>query len=250
MVFTVTVPSRLERVSKLLARRGLCSRREAAAFIRQGYVLLDGQPVRETGAKALPEQRIELAPAAQRAQNQAVTIILNKPLGYVSGSPEAGNIPAMVLLRPENQAKGPGQPRFSPTILRGLAPAGRLDIDSQGLIVFTQDGRVARQLIGADSRVEKEYLARVEGTLNETGLTRLRHGLELDGRALKPAVVEWLNRDQLRFVLLEGRKRQIRRMCSAVGLRVLGLKRVRIGKIRLGGLPEGRWRFLNPGEAF
>ncbi|MFN3398095.1 MAG: pseudouridine synthase, partial [Sulfurimicrobium sp.] len=134
--------------------------------------------------------------------------------------------------------------------LFGLAPAGRLDIDSQGLLVLTQDGRIARQLIGADSQIEKEYLVRVQGKLDEAGLKRLNHGLSLDGEALKAAKVAWQNADQLRFILKEGKKRQIRRMCELVGLRVVGLKRVRIGKIKLGDLPPGQWRYLQEGESF
>jgi 23S rRNA pseudouridine2604 synthase len=134
--------------------------------------------------------------------------------------------------------------------LRGLAPAGRLDIDSQGLLILTQDGRVARQLIGDDSDVDKEYLVRVTGRIAANGLALLNHGLSLDGRALRPARVAWQNDDQLRFVLREGRKRQIRRMCELVGLRVVGLKRVRMGKVVLGDLPVGKWRYLKPGERF
>ncbi|RYG62767.1 pseudouridine synthase, partial [bacterium] len=133
---------------------------------------------------------------------------------------------------------------------RGLAPAGRLDIDSTGLLVLTQDGRVAKQLIGENSSVEKEYLVRVEGRLSDEGLARLRHGLSLDGVKLRPAQVSWQNEDQLRFVLREGRKRQIRRMCETVGLYVTGLKRVRSGKVLLGGLPPGQWRYLRPDESF
>jgi 23S rRNA pseudouridine2604 synthase len=135
-----------------------------------------------------------------------------------------------------------------PESLKGLAVAGRLDIDSQGLLLFTQDGRLAKKIIGAESRAEKEYIVRVMGALPEAGLRLLRHGLELDGKPLKPAQVEWLNDDQLRFILREGRKRQIRRMCDLVGLKVVGLKRVRIGNLRLGNLPEGKWRFLESGE--
>jgi 23S rRNA pseudouridine2604 synthase len=135
-------------------------------------------------------------------------------------------------------------------MLQGLAPAGRLDIDSTGLLVLTQDGRIARQLIGESSTVEKEYLVRVEGQLATDGLALLNHGLELDGRALRPAKVEWINDDQLRFILREGRKRQIRRMCELVGLKVLGLKRVRIGQVRLGELPSGQWRLLGEDESF
>ena len=139
---------------------------------------------------------------------------------------------------------------FKPAHLRGLAPAGRLDIDSTGLLVFTQDGRVAKRLIGHDSEVEKEYLVRVEGTLDDAGLARLRHGLQLDGVKLKPAKVSWQNEHQLRFVLREGRKRQIRRMCELVGLIVTGLKRVRTGSVSLGPLPPGQWRYLRADESF
>ncbi len=139
---------------------------------------------------------------------------------------------------------------FEPGHLKGLAPAGRLDIDSTGLLVLTQDGRVAKQLIGQDSSVEKEYLVRVEGRLTEQGMQRLRHGLVLDGVRLKPAQVSWQNQDQLRFVLREGRKRQIRRMCEMVGLVVTGLKRVRSGNVPLGALPMGKWRYLRPDEKF
>ena len=140
--------------------------------------------------------------------------------------------------------------KFKLNHLRGLAPAGRLDIDSTGLIVFTQDGRVAKQLIGRDSEVEKEYLVRVEGTLSEQEMKRLQHGLELDGVKLKPAKVSWQNEDQLRFVLREGRKRQIRRMCELVGLTVTGLKRVRSGSVSLGPLPVGQWRYMRRDEKF
>ena len=139
---------------------------------------------------------------------------------------------------------------FQRGFLRNLAPAGRLDIDSTGLLVLTQDGRIARHLIGEDSSVEKEYLVRVEGTCSEADLKRLNHGLSLDGEPLKPAKVSWQNEDQLRFVLREGKKRQIRRMCEMVGLHVVGLKRVRIGSINLGKLPLGQWRYLRAGEKF
>jgi 23S rRNA pseudouridine2604 synthase len=157
----------------------------------------------------------------------------------------------MVLIKPENRwAEDPSPLKFRHGHLRGLAPAGRLDIDSTGLIVFTQDGRVAKRLIGSDSEVEKEYLVRVEGTLSDDGMKLLHHGLELDGVKLKPARVSWANENQLRFVLREGRKRQIRRMCESVGLVVTGLKRVRSGGVPLGPLPVGQWRYLRKDEKF
>ena len=184
-----------------------------------------------------------------------MTILLHKPIDYVSGQAEDGYEPASVLVTQDNHwAEDPSRERWHFGHARGLAPAGRLDIDSTGLLVLTQDGRIARHLIGDDSDVEKEYLVRVEyprgGQFPDSDLERLRHGLWLDGRELRPAKVSWANEDQLRFVLREGRKRQIRRMCEAVGLVVTGLKRVRIGSVVLGKLPPGQWRYLREDERF
>lgn len=237
------------RVSKLLAERGLCSRREADAYIERGLVFVDGKRVTELGTRADPGAVITLAAEARANQARQATVLLHKPIGFVSGQAEDGHQPAVSLISAKTQAAGESQ-RFQPSLLKGLAPAGRLDIDSTGLLVLTQDGRIARQLIGDDSQVEKEYLVRVDGVLDTRGLALLNHGLELDGRKLRPAKVAWTNPEQLRFVLTEGRKRQIRRMCELVGLRVTGLKRVRIGRVRLGELPLGQWRFLRPGERF
>ena len=237
------------RVSKLLAERGLCSRREADAYIERGLVYVNGEQVTQLGTRTTPDAEITLATAAQAQQSRLATILLHKPIGYVSGQAEDGHQPAVMLVGPQSQMAGDAL-KFFPGCLKGLAPAGRLDIDSTGLLILTQDGRVARQLIGADSEIEKEYLVRVAGKLDERDLKRLNHGLSLDGKALKPAKVSWQNEDQLRFILKEGKKRQIRRMCELVGLRVTGLKRVRIGRVMLGDLPLGQWRYLRPDEGF
>jgi len=241
------MPDETVRLSKLMAQRGVCSRREADAFIEQGLVSVNGVVIDRLGAKVAPDVEITLAPQAAEQQKKLITIILNKPVGYVSAQPEPGYTPAIKLIIVANQF-GKGNKRLTPEHLIGLAVAGRLDIDSQGLLLFTQDGRLAKKIIGEESRVEKEYIVRVQGNLPDDKLQLLRGGLELDGRPLKPAQVEWINRDQLRFVLREGRKRQIRRMCDLVGLKVTGLKRVRIGKIKLGDLPEGKWRLLGSEE--
>ena len=204
----------------------------------------------------LPAQQITVDAKARFVQAQKVTVILNKPIGYVSGQAEDGYEPAVVLIKPANQwREDQSGTRYLLTHLRGIAPAGRLDIDSVGLLVLTQDGRIAKQLIGEDSEMEKEYLVRVElaaagEAFSDAKLALLNHGLELDGEALRPALVEWINEDQLRFVLREGKKRQIRRMCEAVGLKVTGLKRVRIGNVMLGDLPVGAWRYLRGDESF
>mgnify|MGYP000455715198 FL=1 len=251
------------RLNKRMAELGLCSRREADAWIEQGWVRVNGQ-VAGMGMQVTPADRITVDKAAEQKQLQQVTILLHKPMGYVSGQAEDGHQPAVTLIQARNHWQGdPSRTRFSPQQLRGLAPAGRLDIDSVGLLVLTQDGRVARQLIGEDSDIEKEYLVRVvwQGPQGEVSqdvqavfpreqLARLRHGLSLDGKALKPAQVDWQNPEQLRFVLKEGKKRQIRRMCEQVGLKVVGLKRIRMGRVTLGQLPAGQWRYLAPHERF
>jgi len=238
-----------ERVSKLMAARGMCSRREADSYIERGLVLVNGERVDQLGTRTAPDAIIVLSGEARAQQARQVTVLLHKPIGYVSGQAEDGYTPAIALITAANQVST-DKVRCAPFHLRGLAPAGRLDIDSTGLLVLTQDGRVARHLIGDESDVEKEYLVRVEGTLTPEQMKLLNHGLMLDDKQLRPAKVSWSNEDQLRFVLREGRKRQIRRMCELVGLRVTGLKRVRIGRIPLSDLPVGQWRFLREGEKF
>lgn len=243
------------RLSKRMSELGLCSRREADEWIARGWVRVDGVVTSELGSKVLPHQRISVERQASAQQARRVTVLINKPVGYVSGQAEDGYKPAVTLVSAESRWTEDKTPlQFHPSQLRSLVPAGRLDIDSVGLLVLTQDGRIAKQLIGEDTAVEKEYLVRVQysrpGKLPDADLKRLNHGLSLDGKKLLPAKVRWQNDDQLSFILREGKKRQIRRMCEAVGLKVLGLKRVRIGRVTLGNLPVGQWRYLAPDEKF
>lgn len=255
------------RLNKRLADMGLCSRREADEWIARGWVRVNGQPA-QTGQTVTLADQVEVAPQASERQQSRVTILLHKPVGYVSGLPEDGHQSAAVLVKPGTRwREDRARRRFEAAHTRGLAPAGRLDIDSTGLLVLTQDGRVAKALIGETSGVEKEYLVRVQwaphgprgaGVVAQNvqavfpaeRLALLRHGLSLDGQPLKPARVDWQNPEQLRFVLLEGKKRQIRRMCEQVGLHVVGLKRIRIGRVTLGNLPLGQWRYLDEHERF
>ena len=252
-------PSDAIRLNKRMADLGLCSRREADDWIENGWVKVDGE-IAAIGLKVGPDARIEVDRRAHGQQSLATTILLNKPVGYVSGQPEDNHKPAVSLIGQRSHWMGDSShTRFAAAQLKGLAPAGRLDIDSTGLLVLTQDGRIARQLIGEDSHIEKEYLVRValgdittdvQKAVKPAQIARLRHGLELDGAALEPAEVDWQNAEQLRFVLTEGKKRQIRRMCEQVGLKVTGLKRVRIGGVTLGPLPLGQWRYLSGNEGF
>ena len=243
------------RLSKRMSELGLCSRREADEWIAKGWVRVDGAVISELGSKVLPHQKVTIERQAQAQQARRVTVLINKPMGFVSGQAEDGYKPAVTLIRPENRwAEDQESLQFSPAQLKSLVPAGRLDIDSVGLLILTQDGRIAKNLIGEDNSIEKEYLVRVKygkaGKLPEQDLKRLNHGLSLDGKALLPAKVRWQNDDQLCFILREGKKRQIRRMCEMVGLQVLGLKRVRIGQVKLGNLPVGQWRYLGANERF
>jgi 23S rRNA pseudouridine2604 synthase len=255
------------RLNKRLSDLGHCSRREADEWIARGWVQVNGA-VAQMGQTVTEADRIEVRPEAQAQQGERVTVLLHKPVGYVSGLPEDGHESAAVLIKPQTRWREDRVPRrFEATHTRGLAPAGRLDIDSTGLLVMTQDGRVAKALIGEHSGMEKEYLVRVQwaphgpkgaGVVEQQvqavfppdRLALLRHGLQIDGQALKPAQVDWQNPEQLRFVLTEGKKRQIRRMCEQVGLHVVGLKRIRIGRIVLGNLPVGQWRYLQAHERF
>ncbi|WEF34161.1 pseudouridine synthase [Pseudoduganella chitinolytica] len=245
----------LLRLSKRMSELGLCSRREADEWIAKGWVRVDGNVVSELGTKVYPSQKVTVERQAAAEQSKRVTILINKPMGYVSGQAEDGYTPAVALIKPENRwADDPSPEQFHPTQLRSLVPAGRLDIDSVGLLVLTQDGRIAKHLIGQDTEIDKEYLVRVQytkpGKLPDADLKKLNHGLWMDGKPLLPAKVRWQNDDQLSFTLREGKKRQIRRMCEMVGLKVVGLKRVRIGRVKLGDLPVGQWRYLSPEERF
>ena len=252
-------PAPTIRLNKRMAELGICSRREADDWIARGWVRVNGQPA-VMGQPVALNARIDIDRQAEQQQRQQVTILINKPVGYVSGQAEDGHEPAVVLVQPQNRWREcNSRMRWGHEQLRGLAPAGRLDIDSIGLLVLTQDGRVARQLIGEDSNIEKEYLVRVsygpesvnvQAAFPPDKLKLLCHGLSLDGQPLRPAQVSWQNPEQLRFVLREGKKRQIRRMCEQVGLLVTGLKRVRIGQVNLGHLPVGQWRYLAPHEQF
>ncbi|WP_239352676.1 pseudouridine synthase [Snodgrassella communis] len=247
---TTTDQNEPQRLSKRMAQLNLCSRREADGYIEQGWVKVNGVTA-VLGQKVIDSDRIDLDRQAHRQQAERVTILLNKPVGYVSAQPEKGYRAAIELITAANHwPEDKSRIQFHTAHTRHLAPAGRLDIDSVGLLVLTQDGRIAKQLIGENSSIEKEYLVRVSGKLSDNGLALLNHGLTLDGEKLRPAKVSWQNQDQLRFILKQGKKRQIRRMCELVGLRVTGLKRVRMGKIKLGGLPPGQWRYLSIQEQF
>lgn len=235
-----------QRVNRWLAQSGVCSRREAEGLIARGLVSIDGERVDDAGRKIASGQTLTLSDDAQAALASAVSVVVNKPVGLVSAQPEHGQVPSARLLTAA-ALWGPER-ADAPAPDASLAPLGRLDMDSRGLLILSQDGVLARAVIGPAADLEKEYLVRVEGPLDDARIARLRHGLELDGRQLKPAGVERIEPRRLRFTLREGRNRQIRRMCELVGLDVVDLLRLRIGPVRLADLPESRWRPLAAAE--
>lgn len=235
------------RLNKRLAELGYCSRREADEWIARGLVLVNGVVVTQLGTQVGPSDDVTVAGQALKEKSEELTIMLNKPVGYVSSQPEKGYKEAKELILGVNQWNGK---KVSPSDLHGFSPVGRLDIESKGLMIFTQDGRVAKQIIGPESEMEKEYLVRVEGEINRGKINKLCFGLSLDGEKLKPAKVFEMEEGLLNFILTQGKNRQIRRMCELMELNVVGLKRVRIGNVRLGPLPEGLWRPLLPTEKF
>jgi 23S rRNA pseudouridine2604 synthase len=230
-----------QRVNKWLGQSGVCSRREAETFIERGLVSIDGEVVSDTGRKILPGQTLTLADG----DAAPLSVVLHKPMGVVSAQPEQGQVPAVRLL---TRAALEGESPSIPDRDTRLAPLGRLDMDSRGLLLLSEDGVLAKAVIGPQSDLEKEYIVTVTGKITPEKIARLCHGLSMDGRQLKPAKVSLVKGQELRFILKEGRNRQIRRMCELVGLHVMDLVRIRIGSLRLGDPPEGRWRVLGEAE--
>lgn len=236
------------RLSKLMGQRGLCSRREADKLIEQGLVKVDGVIVTELGTKVRFNCQIEILKTGQQQLQNKHTIILYKPIGYVSGPKEDDYPSALDLIQYENNASEK-RVNFDLKDKTGMAPAGRLDVDSTGLLIYTSDGRVAKALIGDSTKIEKHYRVKVTGTIKQQGLNLLRHGLELDNVPLRPANVEWeIENKVLTMTLKQGRKRQVRRMCEAVGLKATALKRTGIGNLNLNGLNPGQWRLATESE--
>ena len=234
-----------QRVNKWLAQSGVCSRREAEGLIAQGLVFIDGERVDDAGRKILQGQTLVLNDSAQEQLSSSLSIVLHKPIGIVSSLPQDDQVEAVTLLT--RQALWGGEATI-PTAANNLAPLGRLDRESRGLLVLSEDGVLAKALIGPESEMDKEYNVLLTGVITPQKVALLRHGLELDGRKLRPAKVTQITEQKLNIVLKEGRNRQIRRMAELVELRVVDLMRVRVGPLKLGDLPEGKWRPLSAEE--
>ncbi|MCK4873447.1 MAG: rRNA pseudouridine synthase [Phycisphaerales bacterium] len=246
-----------QRLAKVMARQGLCSKRMADRLIALGYVTVDGVAPPTTGMFIPPDAEIRILPAGQRMLDGQLTIMLHKPRGVVSNLPKPGQRQASDLITREAHV-GPIAPELTRTWDRiggriaSFHVAGRLDFDSSGLLILTEDGTVARLLTSDQHILDKEYTVAVtvpgSQPVPSGSLMRLSRPIHDAGETLRAELVEQIGPRTLRFVLREGRKHQIRRMCRAVGLNVTGLQRIRVGRLALGDLPVGRWRIVTPDE--
>ena len=224
----------LERLQNLLARRGVASRRGAADLIRAGRVRVDGLTVAEPGARVAESARIEVDGRLLRvAEEPHRTFLYNKPVGEVCSTDGQGARSVLEAFR------GVG--------LR-LVPVGRLDKESEGLLLVSNDGALIQRLTHPRFGHSKTYEVEVNAVPTEAQLRILRGPMTLEGYQIRPVRVEALGGRRLRFILTEGRHRQIRLMCEQARLRVTRLRRVALGTLRLGALPPGRWRALTPAE--
>ncbi len=231
------------RLAKRVAAVAGCSRREAELYIEGGWVRVDGIVVEEPQHRVTEAQRIELDPAATAVALEPVTLLLHKPAG--AGVPEAQQ-----LLRPSSHVADQPAARIVQRHFAHLTPLLPLPAPASGLAVFSQQRGVIRRLTDDASTLEQEVVAEVTGEAAADALPRLCHGLVQQGRALPPIKVSWQSERRLRFALKGIAPELVPWMCEQVGLRVVSLKRIRIGRMPMAGLPEGQWRFLRRDERF
>ena len=237
------------RLAKRVAEMRPCSRREAEQYIEGGWVSVDGVVIEEAGARVAPGQQIEIAKDATLLEIVPVTILLHKPAGFNAGIGKDG-APALGCLSAESLTADARGQRFLKRHLSGLTMANPLATMASGLLVFTQDFRVARKLVDDAVRVEQEIIVEVAGDMIENGMALLNHGLPFNGKPLAPIKVSWQNERRLRFALKNVQPGQIEHMCKMVGLSVVAMKRIRIGRIAMASLPVGEWRYLQDYEKF
>lgn len=228
-----------ERLHKILARAGVASRRAAEELIRQGRVSVDGKIVTEMGVQVDPERHaVAFDGRPVSGRQQKIYVLLNKPKGYVTTLSDPQGRPIVTSL-----LKG---------ISARLYPVGRLDLDTEGALLLTNDGELAQKIQHPSHEVKKTYVARVRGRPDREKLLQLEKGLEIEGRRTWPAQIHvvacGIHDTTIRITIHEGRKRQIRKMFAAVGHRVLDLKRTAYGGLELGDLPLGKYRFLDDKE--
>ncbi|MCA1245094.1 RNA pseudouridine synthase [Massilia sp. MS-15] len=237
------------RLAKRVAAQLGCSRAEAERYIANGGISVDGAVVEDPASRVLPAQDVRVLPGASAEEAPPVTILLHKPAGMNSGVGARGE-PALACLAQETLAQGHGQPRFLQRHLHKLTLTSPLETDASGLVVYTQDFRVARKLVEEGERVEQEFIVDVSGAIRDGGLALLNHGLHFNGKPIAPMKVSWQNEHRLRFALKGVKSGLIDHMCREVGLEIVDLRRIRIGRLPMAGLQPGQWRYLLDYERF
>ena len=238
------------RLAKRVAEMIPCSRNEAEQYIAGGWIRVDGLLVEEPGARVLDEQEVVIDPDATLVEVLPVTLLLHKPAGYNAGVGTDGEA-ADTLLGPDTLLVAEhGKQRFLRRHLAKLTLCCHLETRASGLVVYTQDFRVARKLIDESLRVEQEFIVEVNGDIGVNGLALLNHGLTFNGKEIAPMKVSWQNETRLRFALKGVRPGQIVQMCRMVNLTVVSMKRIRIGRLPMASLPAGQWRYLHEYEKF
>jgi len=238
------------RLAKRVAAQLGCSRAEAERYIAGGGISVDGAIVEDPASRVLPSQDVRVLPGASAEDAPPVTILLHKPAGFNSGVGARGDAALECVQAETHEAQGHGQQRFLKRHLTKLTLTSPLETDASGLVVYTQDFRVARKLVDEASRVEQEYIVDVTGTIEEGGLALLNHGLSFNGKPIAPMKVSWQNEHRLRFALKDVRPGLIDHMCRAVGLEIVEMRRIRIGRVPMAGLGVGQWRYLLDHERF
>ncbi|MBB1649137.1 MULTISPECIES: pseudouridine synthase [Delftia] len=240
------------RLAKRLAEQEQCSRREAELHITAGNVQVDGKVVQLPETRVRPEQQVTLRSGAQPEAVPPVTLLMNKPAGYTQGRPYGRVRSAHSLLGEASMAAvdTPMPLLVLAQHFKNLESFLPLPLPASGLIVYTQDKRVARKLGEEGMWLEQECIVGVEGQIHEDGLELMKAGLPIGKRQLPPCRVSWQNENHLRFALKGIAPDEIDAMCTEVGLRVVSLRRLRIGRLSLAKVPEGQWRYLMPWERF
>lgn len=237
-------PGEGERLAKVVAAQLPCSRREAEQYITEGWVRVDGQVADTPQQRVSSQQRVEVDPKAQLAPVVAATFLIHKPAGL---SAEAMGARLAEAVRWNEDASGI---RSSKLHLQGLRPLMPMPAQASGLFVFSQDFRVVRKLTEDADVIEQELVAEVKGEIAPDGLARMGRGLLMDGRPMPPARVSWQSETRLRFAMKGIAPEWIAPMCEQVGLELVALRRLRIGRVAMAGLPMGQWRYLHAGERF
>jgi len=240
--------SNTDRLAKRLAAELPCSRGDAERYIEGGWVTVDGKVQEEPGLRVAPSQVVSLLPGARLEEGRPVTVLVHKPAGmYADDQPGS----ARDLILPENLMPGDrsGQ-RYLKRMFNGLKLVTPLERAASGLVVYSQEYAVARKLVEEGRHVEQEYIAHVEGKLSEADLARMQRGMAYEGRAATPMKVSWQNENHLRFALKSPPLGFIEALCDAAGLRLLALRRLRIGRLPMAGLAAGQWRYRLEYERF